>query len=100
LERPGTIFGPSRTALTTKEGVGETSGQTAGSNFKKRSRFGRAVRQKKQVFFVRCGSLEIRNVTGDLLTWWDLVLTCSPTPSFQPEQVTPGLSFPDIAAVL
>jgi len=58
------------------------------------------VRQKKQAFFVRCGSLEIRNVTGDLLTWWDLVLTCSPTPSFQPEQVTPGFSFPDIAVAL
>ena len=47
---------------STKEGVGETSGQTAGSLFprfvllKKSSLFEKPVRQKKQVFFVRCGS--------------------------------------------
>ena len=39
----------------TKEGVGETSGQTAGSPFGKGSPFREPVRQKKQVFFVRCG---------------------------------------------
>lgn len=39
------------------------------------------VRQKKPVFFVRCGST-IRNFTGDLEPDRDLVLTCSPTPSF------------------
>src|ERR1700722_124809 len=44
-----------RRLWSTKEGVGETSGQTAGSSFGKfASR--KTVRQKKQVFFVRCGS--------------------------------------------
>ena len=43
-----------RRLWSTKEGVGETSGQTAGSSFGKfASR--KTVRQKKQVFFVRCG---------------------------------------------
>jgi hypothetical protein len=41
---------------STKEGVGETSGQTAGSSFWG-VRSLKPVRQKKQVFFVRCGSL-------------------------------------------
>jgi hypothetical protein len=46
---------PSRWPQLTKEGVGETSGQTAGSPFGKGSPFREPVRQKKQVFFVRCG---------------------------------------------
>jgi len=42
---------------STKEGVGETSGQTAGSTFRRAQALDRKpVRQKKQVFFVRCGS--------------------------------------------
>src|ERR1700759_1400728 len=41
---------------STKEGVGETSGQTAGSSFREFA-LRKTVRQKKQVFFVRCGSL-------------------------------------------
>ena len=41
---------------STKEGVGETSGQTAGSSLWG-VRSSEPVRQKKQVFFVRCGSL-------------------------------------------
>jgi hypothetical protein len=41
---------------STKEGVGETSGQTAGSSLLG-VRSLKPVRQKKQVFFVRCGSL-------------------------------------------
>ena len=32
--------------------------------FRKSSLFQEPVRQKKQVFFVRCGSLELRNFTG------------------------------------
>src|SRR6185437_16244495 len=42
--------------LSTKEGVGETSGQTAGSSFEGACSRRRSVRQKKQVFFVRCES--------------------------------------------
>src|SRR5271169_3723094 len=42
--------------LSTKEGVGETSGQTAGSWFRKSVLYRKPVRQKKQIFFVRCGS--------------------------------------------
>src|SRR5262245_59907513 len=42
--------------LSTKEGVGETSGQTAGSSFRGVRSRQSPVRQKKQVFFVRCGS--------------------------------------------
>jgi hypothetical protein len=54
-----------RRLWSTKEGVGETSGQTAGSYFSKEfAHFERPVRQKKQVFFVRCGSL-LRNFTGN-----------------------------------
>ena len=54
----------SQAALSTKEGVGETSGQTAGSSFEGASSF-KPIRQKKQVFFVRCGPpKEIRNFTG------------------------------------
>jgi hypothetical protein len=49
---------------STKEGVGETSGQTAGSYFSKSSLLVKPVWQKKQAFFVRCGSLGIRNFTG------------------------------------
>ena len=50
---------------STKEGVGETSGQTAGSTFRRAQALDRKpVRQKKLVFFVRCGSLELRNFTG------------------------------------
>ena len=45
-----------------KEGVGETSGQTAGSSFAEFAP-GKPVRQKKQVFFVRCGSV-VRNFIG------------------------------------
>jgi hypothetical protein len=48
---------------STKEGVGETSGQTAGPYFLKSSLFQKPVPQKKQVFFVRCGFL-VRNFTG------------------------------------
>jgi len=54
-----------RRLWSTKEGVGETSGQTAGSYFSKEfALFEKPVRQKKQVFFVRCGSL-LRNFTGN-----------------------------------
>jgi hypothetical protein len=42
--------------LSMKEGVGETSGQTAGSWFRKSVLYRKAVRQKKRVFFGRCGS--------------------------------------------
>ena len=52
----------SRRLWSTKEGVGETSGQTAGSSFAEFAP-GKPVRQKKQVFFVRCGSV-VRNFTG------------------------------------
>lgn len=48
---------------STKEGVGETSGQTAGSYFEG-VRFFKPVRQKKRVFFVRCGYSKIRNFAG------------------------------------
>ena len=51
-----------------KEGVGETSGQTAGSNFGKALAPIRAgPAEEKQIFFVRCGPLEVRNFTGDFL---------------------------------
>jgi len=39
---------------STKEGVGETSGQTAGSTFGK-VRFSKPVWQKKRIFLRRCG---------------------------------------------
>jgi hypothetical protein len=42
--------------MSTKEGVGETSGQTAGSLFEGVLSRQKPVRQKKQVFFVRCES--------------------------------------------
>jgi len=45
-----------RRLWSTKEGVGETSGQTAGSYDRGVRSFEKTVRQKKQVFFVRCGS--------------------------------------------
>jgi hypothetical protein len=51
-----------RRLWSTKEGVGETSGQTAGSSFAEFAP-GKPVRQKKQVFFVRCGSV-VRNFIG------------------------------------
>jgi hypothetical protein len=47
---------------STKEGVGETSGQTAGSSFAEFAP-GKPIRQKKQVFFDRCGSM-VRNFIG------------------------------------
>jgi hypothetical protein len=93
-----------------KEGVGETSGQTAGSNFEEGARADRRpVRQKKQVFFVRCGSLEVRNFIRHCFARWDLVLTCSPTPSFPtgaggvryfPEKQFPDLFSRGVAAVV
>jgi hypothetical protein len=54
----GTSFGADRDDLKLipksserrKEGVGETSGQTAGSNFEGRSRRLKPIRQKKQMF--------------------------------------------------
>jgi hypothetical protein len=52
-----------RRLWSTKEGVGETSGQTAGSYFEG-VRFFKPVRQKKRVFFVRCGYSKIRNFAG------------------------------------
>jgi hypothetical protein len=51
--------GLNRKLWSTKEGVGETSGQRPDLNFRK------TIRQKKEVFFVRCGSL-VRNFTGNL----------------------------------
>jgi hypothetical protein len=51
-----------RRLWSTKEGVGETSGQTAGSYFREFA-LDKPVRQKKQVFFVRCGLL-VRSFTG------------------------------------
>jgi hypothetical protein len=52
----------SKRLWSTKEGVGETSGQTAGSSFQEFA-LRKPVRQKKQVFFVRCGPL-VRNFIG------------------------------------
>jgi hypothetical protein len=66
--------GPGRTQLNPKsserrkEGVGETSGQTAGSNFGKAlAPIQAGPAEEKQIFFVRCGPLEVRNFTGDFL---------------------------------
>jgi hypothetical protein len=70
-----------------------------GSNFKRRSRFQKPVRQKKQAFFVRCGSHEVRNFTGRNSGRWDLVLTCSPTPSFSRSSLLPAFPFPKSFAV-
>jgi hypothetical protein len=39
--------------LSTREGVGETSGQAAGSQFWQSTLWQETVRQKKLVFFVR-----------------------------------------------
>ena len=50
--------------MSTKEGVGETSGQTAGSSFEGARSRQRPVRQKKQVFFVRCDPTAVRNFLG------------------------------------
>jgi hypothetical protein len=61
----------------------------------RRSRRLKPVRQKK-IFFVRCGWHSIRNVTGTLARW-DLILTCSPTPSFPAGAgYARRLIFPDI----
>src|ERR1700678_4088296 len=70
-----------RRLWSTKEGVGETSGQTAGSLFRGACSFEKTVRQKKQVFFVRCGSCGPQ-FHGAQSPGRNLVLTCSPTPSF------------------
>jgi hypothetical protein len=52
-------------ALVDERGCRRDIRSTAGSHFAWASPFRTTVRQKKQVFFVRCGSL-IRNFTGDL----------------------------------
>jgi hypothetical protein len=83
-----------------KEGVGETSGQTAGSNFAKALALIKAgPAEETRIFFARCGSLEVRNFIRHRFAGWDLVLTCSPTPSLQPEQDVPGVSIPNIAGM-
>jgi len=77
---------------STKEGVGETSGQTAGSNLGIGVRASRRSGRRNGFFFVRCRSLEVCNFTGRYSGRWDLILTCSPTPSFQPQQAVAGVS--------
>jgi hypothetical protein len=68
-----------------KEGVGETSGQTAGSNFERSARaFEKPVRQKNRFSSFGADRLKSAVSPGTASPRWDLVLTCSPTPSFPP----------------
>jgi hypothetical protein len=53
-----------RTALSTKEGVGETSGQTAGSHFRKSSLLLKIGPAEETSFLRSVRILAVRNFTG------------------------------------
>jgi hypothetical protein len=50
--------------LIDEEGVGETSGQRPDPTLEMHRASQEQVRQKKQAFFSRCGSLTVRNFTS------------------------------------
>jgi hypothetical protein len=82
-----------RRLWSTKEGVGETSGQTAGPVFSIELALAKTGSAEERSFLHRCGSKAPqfhRRLAG-----WDLVLTCSPTPSFPARALPPG-AFPKI----
>jgi hypothetical protein len=81
-----------RRLWSTKEGVGETSGQTAGPVFSIELALAKTGSAEERSFLHRCGYKGPqfhRRLAG-----WDLVLTCSPTPSFRARALPPG-AFPE-----
>jgi hypothetical protein len=72
----------------------------------RRLRRSKPVRQKKRVFFTNkfssFGADRLKSAisSGTASPGWDLVLTCSPTPSLQPEQAAHGRSVPNFQQFL
>jgi hypothetical protein len=70
-----------------------------GSNFKKALALPEAGPAEETSFLRSVRILEVRNFTSRNSGRWDLVLTCSPTPSFSRSSLLPAFSFPQIPVV-
>jgi hypothetical protein len=79
----------------TKEGVGETSGQTAGSNFHLSK-----TDPAEETGFLRSVRGTSSAISPGPKPGRDLVLTCSPTPSFQLPGDVPGFFISNHSVVL
>jgi hypothetical protein len=79
-----------RRLWSTKEGVGEASGQTAGSNFPKGSLFLKTGPAEETSFLRSVRILQRSAISPAARCFrWNLVLTCSPTPSFPTRRMAP-----------